>query len=60
MAGSKMSTMLDSLNRQLASEKLSASRRKRLLKMRTKLRRDMAQAGVVFVSGGLPSLGKRR
>lgn len=59
MAKSKMGSMLESLNQKLSSGSLSKSRQKKLLKMRARLRKDI-RAGTSFVSGGLPSLGKRR
>jgi hypothetical protein len=60
MAKSKLAGMLETVNRRLSSKDLSQSRRKKLLKMRAKLRKDVGLSGGSFVSGGLPSLGKRR
>lgn len=56
----KSGKILASLNRQLSSGRLSRSQYSRVLRLRNELSQQISGSGTIIVSGGLPSLGKRR
>lgn len=56
----KSGKALASLNKQLASGRINQAQYKLLMKQRNELSAEVSGSRIAVISGGLPSLGKRR